>query len=750
MGDSRLRTEGIHRQPYRRANTGLSWSHGRDAGGMAQLAGLTLWGLFVIGKLLLLEYRRAPWIVHRIEIAALAAGVGGIVFLAMFLTLRADQRAVRRGEGGLAAQRTPILLVLFVIAVAFITDSTAECLLLAWGVLLTWAIGRIAGRNGERAKEGSKLAECTVSVGIGLGLVVLIFTLLGFAGWFYRGVVYAVVAGLTLLLLRPIYAIIGELRDAWRAPRRATHPEPDGFLVAGISLLGALIAMSSVPALAPETGYDALTYHLAASKIFAEHHRIVEIPQMTPSYWPANGVVLYTFAQLIAGPKLVKLLNFGFGLLLVAMTYVLGTRYFDAGVGTRAALILVSLPLVLWEFGTAYTDLPFSFFCLLGIWLFLDACRPSTRSDHYGMTLAGLAFGVALGFKPVALVIMAPLAGALLIWAVRRGGRSPRQAAVSLLTLFGVSALFSIHWYVRSYVYTGNPIFPFLNSLFRSPYWTGPDLVNLSRFGMGTQPLDLLMLPWNVTFHPQRFVEVGNLGVISLMFLPLLPYAKSMGGSRSWLLVVSLTFLPFWILTGQYARYLLPVLPLVSLVYSGAIVQFCRERLGSRRLPTWVIHAILIAGVLQQVLLWFPLDDTRFPYGVVSGRESSADYLARVHPVSRVWAYANEHLDKDALLLTAGNEFTYFSDRLVVPYGWLSAVFTGRFPKCFIDLGAESLIYRSLLRCGYTHVLIDHSNAHFKSRRFGQAVLPGDSFYTTYLQEEYAHGEVYLYKVRRL
>jgi hypothetical protein len=144
------------------------------------------------------------------------------------------------------------------------------------------------------------------------------------------------------------------------------------------------------------------------------------------------------------------------------------------------------------------------------------------------------------------------------------------------------------------------------------------------------------------------------------------------------------------------------------------------------------------------------LDDTRFPYRVALGKESGPDYLARVAPSSKVWSYANEHLGKDAILLSVGNEFTYFSDRRTIPYGWFSAVFTARSPECVLDLSAEHLIYRSLLRCGYTHVLIDRSHACFKSRQCDHTVLPGDSFYTTYLQQEYAFGEVYLYKVRRL
>ena len=728
----------------------LLWQENSYLGGLAQVAVASLWGLFVLGKHLLSEYRRSPWLVHRVEPAIVSLAFGGLVFLAIFIALGWGVRAVTRGEVTLPSRRVLSLLILSGIVMAFIIYSMAECLVLAWVILLAWAIGRVASRYAEIITGGPQLAEFTTSVGIGLALLIWLTAALGFGGWLYRGVIYILLSGLTLLLLRPILTIINQLWDACHDPIRSSDREPDGFRVVSISLLGALIAMSSVSAIAPEVGYDALTYHLAASKIFAEQHRIVEIPEMTPSYWPANGVALYTFALLLSGPKLAKLFNFGFGLLLAAAIYVIAKRYLSGEVAIRAALIFFSLPLVFWESGTAYNDLSMSFFCLLGILLFLEASHRSRSGDLYAMALSGLAFGTALGFKPIGLVIMAPLAIMLLVNVARRGTSPLREGFISTLILFSISAIFSFHWYLRSYLYTGNPVFPYFNSLFRSPYWPGPDLLNLSTFGMGAKPLDLIMLPWNITFYPQRFVEVGTLGILFLAFLPLLPHAKSLSGAGPWLLLVCVSFLAFWIQTGQYARYLLPVLPLVAILYSGAIVGFCRERLRWRRLPVCIIHAVLVAAVVEQAVLWFPSDDTRFPYRVALGKESGSDYLARVMPSSKVWAYANEHLGGSAVLLSVGNEFTFFSNRRTIPFGWFSAVFTARSPDCFFDLKAEHVAYRALLRCGYTHILIDRSSPYFKSGQLDHTVLTRDSFYNTYLQREYAFGEVSLYKVRRL
>jgi hypothetical protein len=366
------------------------------------------------------------------------------------------------------------------------------------------------------------------------------------------------------------------------------------------------------------------------------------------------------------------------------------------------------------------------------------------------VSLSGFAFGIALGFKPFALIIMMSLGIAVFVRAVRTGTPPLPRSLMAILLLSGTSATFSFHWYLRSYIYTGNPIFPWFNALFRSPYWSSSDLLlSLPLYGMGARPLDLVMLPWNITFYPGRFVEVGTLGVIFLLFLPLLPGAKKLSDASPWLLFVLAVFLVFWVKTGQYVRFLLPVLPLLAILYAAAIARWCRERLHAAPAIGWVAHAVLFAAVIGQAALWFPMEDTRFPYKVVLGKESASEYLARIVPSSNVWFYVNQHLNEQAVVLSFGNEQTYYSNRRVVPWGWFSAVLAARSPECF-DFKTDESTYRSLLRCGYTHVLVDRGSSMFRSDWIQHMVFGRDSFYSSFLQLEYTFGQVSLYKVRKV
>src|SRR5207244_3620128 len=100
-------------------------------------------------------------------------------------------------------------------------------------------------------------------------------------------------------------------------------------------------------------------------------------------------------------------------------------------------------------------------------------------------------------------------------------------------------------WYVKSYLWTNNPVYPFLYRLFpHSKYWNERAdegyRAEQASFGRGHGVRALLDLPWDVTMHGADFFntafknprarpeqrQTGDiLGGISAVFLGLLPLA---------------------------------------------------------------------------------------------------------------------------------------------------------------------------------------------------------------------------------
>ena len=137
-------------------------------------------------------------------------------------------------------------------------------------------------------------------------------------------------------------------------------------------------------------------------------------------------------------------------------------------VAAAATLAAITGPVTLSELGTSFSDLLLATLPLASILLTLRPPKPGSRAGVRSNTLlAGLLTGLAIGMKPTSLFLMPPL---LALAALRQPG-SAAAARCALLCLGGVvaGALLSdgawawLLW--RSY---GSPMFPFLNTVFRS------------------------------------------------------------------------------------------------------------------------------------------------------------------------------------------------------------------------------------------------------------------------------------------
>src|SRR5262249_40942324 len=160
-----------------------------------------------------------------------------------------------------------------------------------------------------------------------------------------------------------------------------------------------------------------------------------------------------------------------------------------------------------------YLDLAFALFILASVVAFI--LWHETAAWGW-IAVSGWLAGVAIGTKAAALpiLIIAPI---FAVWHSRR----VRLIAVYLIPLL-VSAL---PWFLVVYAQTGNPIFPYLNAVFRSSQWPFENSnFNAGAFGVGTSAAALLRLPFRLTFSTSGFGESlpqGAAGVALLLAFPL-------------------------------------------------------------------------------------------------------------------------------------------------------------------------------------------------------------------------------------
>jgi hypothetical protein len=617
--------------------------------------------------------------------------------------------------------------------------------LLVWAPLGRWILLRIG--------QGRIAAGWPVSIALGLGAWALWVLALGVTGLLYPWVVLLSAVGLFLVLrLHRHLALPG----AWTAPQ-------PGSLVDGLLLLpmGGLtlfyLALAAASSFAPETAFDSLNVHLPYARASAATHRVGFEPNNWSSAMPALPLMSYVTAFLFSGVSLAKLFNVLCYLTCGGATYFFARRRWDRSRALAAALLFWSCPVALYESTTAMIDLPLALFSGIGIFALLEW----TETDEAAfLWLSAAALGLALGCKYHAVFWIVPAAAIILghgLWVRHLRARQALSFVIRYLTIAG---LLFLPWVIRSWWYTGNPVFPAANSLFKSPYFP-PAMEAAAKAayaneGTGTGVWALLQLPWNVTFRPGLFR--GTLGAGFLLGVALVLVRRKTARLRYGLFLAAFYFYA-WAFTAQEIRYLLPLVPLLSLLSVAGLLGEGGAGSGKKALVAaqpllkgagWLtLLAATTLGIPACYELWIKdwtyWHSYQSPVRFLLGRESAQDYLRRDVPSIYVYDFINEHLNARDRILLLNDASQLYSN---VPTLYSFTVEAERL--LFAEDEAE--ILRRLEASRITHVLLNYN---------GIAPMPGvaprrgvyffldKSFQDRHLEPRFSRNNVVLYRMRR-
>ena len=311
--------------------------------------------------------------------------------------------------------------------------------------------------------------------------------------------------------------------------------------------LAFVFALTFLLTLAPPNGadYDSLVYHLAVPTQYLRHNGIVQLPYDHHSYFPFTMEMLYQIGLALSGPVLAKLFHWLMLPLCCLTLFAMGRRHASTRAGLFAAAIFASFPLVLWLASTAYIELGFTLFVLLAFACFLN-WQNAIGGARRGVWLlwSGAFCGFALGTKYLGALTLFWLGISALIFLLREqreySQNAPRVLAVAQrdekisaktavradwknLAGFAIIAiLLGGFWYVRNFIWTGNPVFPFAYGVFGGRGWTAQMAADYDKsqaiYGFGKSPLDLIFAavsPRDGAAQRRVFKDVGVLGVPS-------------------------------------------------------------------------------------------------------------------------------------------------------------------------------------------------------------------------------------------
>jgi len=399
-----------------------------------------------------------------------------------------------------------------------------------------------------------------------------------------------------------------------------------------IAVVTSGLAMAFFAAWAPASDPASTGGTLLLAKGHAQAGGLKLPSHLSGSGGPPLMTALYAAAYYGGGERPAVLLAWTMGLLACAAVYVLGKRIAGRKAGMAAAAVFVCMPVFFDQASTASTGLAQALFVLLALAALLawmDEGDPGRLALAGWM--AGSAVGVSHACAPFALLLpMAALFGAGkglddAGWGARLRG----ALGLALATALGAAPFL-----LRTWLATGDPVFPWFQALFplKSPAY--PHVATMTadpafvRDGFGW--VGFLRYPWDVIMRPWQFGGWAKSpgGMLLALGVPGFLY----GGRRAWVASVLAVAggAALWF-TQRGALPALPYFALVTAVCGASVV----------RLPRW--RGAMAVALLTGCAFGLGLHAIRLrdQGPALMGRETREAYLTRRAPRYGAWAAIN-------------------------------------------------------------------------------------------------------------
>lgn len=412
----------------------------------------------------------------------------------------------------------------------------------------------------------------------------------------------------------------------------------------------------------PPTFYDTLLYHLAVPQYYLAHGGIVPWLTNFNSNIPLNVEMVFLFSLPGKTVYVPNFISFFSGLGILWLLYSWYRRYFSRRFFVLPVLLFYTIPEVGFLSSSAKSDMLGMLFLLAGVRLFCYYLEEQHRRAF--LILSGLSWGLAIGSKYIFAFYLA--AFMVLFLLVYRGlGFKKRVAAVMVMSLLVLLCLSP--WLVKNGIITGNPLYPYMNSLFPSSSWGAAQAESFSsalQRGSSHSLWDYLRFPLEIFLVPYSYGMTAVLGLLFLVFSPFAffslrePVLKLLAGTAvlSFVLLLPFAMVPRYFLSS----FLLLCLPMAA----GA------ERVIARAgwLKSIVITALGVLLLANVILLADLQEKYTNGFAYVTARISgklkgvNAKYLTMV-PYYRAAEYINKNLGPADRVIFLGEERTFYVER---------------------------------------------------------------------------------------
>lgn len=600
------------------------------------------------------------------------------------------------------------------------TQAVAECcggIFIASLILLAWiGLGALVIRHLAKNEFSSNSLRVAWYCGIGSSLWSTLWFFLGLANLFSKSL-----ALVLILIAAPFGAY--ELGKFIKA-RIARDKAPNNPLTKiAISLTAISLFLAFISALAPLTGKDAMVYRFAIPKLFVNSGGFADVGTNIFGYLSFGaemngvwGMLLGNFINERVAEIAFNIISFLFCPLLLLTIFGIVTEVVsDRGWALTAAAIVAAVPTLYQVAGSGYVDHSLTFFITLAIYAVMKWWENSSRENA---ALVAFSLGGALAIKFLALFAFLSIFLIVLFKSKQAKDQSTKNPNAILLN--GILALccgglLASPWYLRTWLKTGSPVFPFYAHLWKgsAPGWDAArsqiSQILLSQYGGENKGIfDYLLTPIKLSIESQPELPAnydGVLGITFLLGLPLIIWGLWKLSLRPEIKIAAVMaggWYFCWLFTSEQLRFLLPVIPALAIALTGIAAQigFTKEKKST------LLQSVLLLSAFPGMMVigcWF-LDLN--PVRTVLGGEAREEFLSRRLDYFSYYKAINHDLSPNAKIWlinlrndTIHLERQFFADYVFEDYTIAELI------KQSSDLNQ---LRKKIGELGVTHILLRH------------------------------------------
>jgi hypothetical protein len=491
-----------------------------------------------------------------------------------------------------------------------------------------------------------------------------VFLLAIFSGLLHLG--YAFTLIIFMVLLSPLlFLLLTTVRQSIKSEFQSVVKTCQNFInscsemVFVLGLIAIVIPLLFV--LFPTMSYDDNVSHLRMwTEIRTSGTYSFDYSTHVGSLLPFNLDLIHGILSTISGTDARGALN----LFLALSTFVIlawWTERFELD-KTKAILLIAlfaSTPLFAWSMASLHVEL---LLLLIGVVLFTVLFFAKDFDPKLVlMTVASSTF-LLLSTKAtgaiLASLILMPFMSTL--WRLLKGFvRNPGIVnKVALMIVASISLLVGIQPFLIAFVKTGNPVFPFFNGVFQSPYFPTSNFENRI-FGTGPDPIAFFHMFFDTSSYMESYDFVAGFQYLILVPIGLFVFRRKFGFVKVLQIIIPMfLFVAITFSSTHYLRYIFPVAGLATLVIGSLFMRdYSIKSSSQKNRITTLITGVAIACLAFNLIVtpgvsWFFRES---PLSAITANQKK-EMLERVNPVASLTeSFVNE--EATAVLYPLSNPF---------------------------------------------------------------------------------------------